>query len=76
MCRELCPSLLKKSDRGKFYDPTAMPCAYGTEEVHDGVEGVELLEMYERGEITIDSDGKLFMINLLSLFLLNFNFYG
>eukprot|EP01041_Mallomonas_annulata_P006471 gene6471-13069_t len=57
--RELCPSLLRKVDRGKFHDPTAMPSQYGQEEVLDGVEGVELLEAYERGDIKLDSDGDI-----------------
>ena len=56
---ELHPALLKRSDRGKFYDPTVAPAAYGEDRVFEGVEGIELLEAYERGDIRIDSDGEL-----------------
>lgn len=56
--RELYPSLLKKGDRGKHHNPNAQPFEYGQRPVADGVEGVELLEAYERGDIAINSDGK------------------
>ena len=57
VCRELYPSLLKKGDRGKHHNPAAQPAAYGQKRVADAVEGVELLEAYEKGEIQINSDG-------------------
>jgi hypothetical protein len=55
--RELFPVLLKKSDRGKFHDPFAAPARYGEQIVSEGVDDVELLDAYERGEITIDEEG-------------------
>lgn len=55
--RELYPTLLKKGDRGKHHNPNAQPFEYGQRPVADGVEGVELLEAYERGEIELNSDG-------------------
>lgn len=56
--RELYPVLLKKSDRGKKHNPLAVPTEYGQISAASGVDGVELLEAYEKGEIEIDSDGK------------------
>lgn len=55
--RELYPSLLKKGDRGKHHNIKSQPAEYGQRAVAEGVEGVELLEAYEKGEITINSDG-------------------
>lgn len=53
------PTLLHKSQRGKYYNPNSFPEKYGQEEVAEGVEGVELLEAYEKGEIRIDEDGEV-----------------
>lgn len=50
--------MLKKGDRGKHHNPNAQPFEYGQRPVADGVEGVELLEAYERGDIAINSDGE------------------
>ena len=60
------PSLLRKGDRGKHHNPNAQPAAYGQRAVASGVEGVELLEAYEKGEIMINSDGAL-MIALFAM---------
>lgn len=57
LVRELYPTLLHKSHRGKNYNPNAFPAKYGQNDVSDGVEGVELLEAYEKGDIEIDEDG-------------------
>jgi hypothetical protein len=56
-CRELYPALLKRGDRGKHHNPNAVPAEYGQTRVAEGVEGAELLEAYENGEIEINSDG-------------------
>jgi hypothetical protein len=56
--RELYPALLRKSDRGKHHNPNALPANYGQQHVASGVEGVELLEAYERGDIKMNSDGE------------------
>lgn len=56
--RELYPALLRKSDRGKHHNPVAVPTEYGQQEVADAVEGVDLLEAYEKGDIAINSDGE------------------
>jgi len=48
---------LRKNDRGKYHNAQATPLEYGDQRVADGVDGVELLEAYERGEIRIDEDG-------------------
>jgi hypothetical protein len=54
---DLYPTLLHKSQRGKYYNPNNFPDKYGQEEVAEGVAGVELLEAYEKGDIQIDEDG-------------------
>jgi len=59
LVREMYPALLRKSDRGKFHNLASIPSAYGSSKVSDGVEGVELLEAYERGELKLDSDGEV-----------------
>ena len=51
------PVLLRKGDRGKHHDPTSRPADYGEERVAEGVQGVELLEAYERGDVYIDDEG-------------------
>ena len=56
--RSVHPTLLKAHDRGKFHNPLARPMEYGAAKVLDRVEGIELLEAYERGEIVINSDGE------------------
>ena len=48
--------MLRKSDRGKFHDLTSVPRQYGEQRVSEGVEGAELLEAYERGEIIVDEE--------------------
>eukprot|EP01035_Chromulina_nebulosa_P018746 gene18746-24511_t len=57
LVRDTYPSLLLKSDRGKNYDPSKKPNEYGDVDVQDGVDGADLLESYEKGEITITDDG-------------------
>eukprot|EP00604_Paraphysomonas_vestita_P003800 CAMPEP_0174823280 /NCGR_PEP_ID=MMETSP1107-20130205/23142_1 /TAXON_ID=36770 /ORGANISM="Paraphysomonas vestita, Strain GFlagA" /LENGTH=334 /DNA_ID=CAMNT_0016045239 /DNA_START=715 /DNA_END=1720 /DNA_ORIENTATION=+ len=59
LVRDLYPTLLHKSQRGKYYNPNAFPVKYGEDEVAEGVDGVELLEAYEKGEIKIDEDGEV-----------------
>ena len=49
--------LLRKGDRGKRHDIHNLPLDYGVVQVSEGVDGAELLEAYERGDIAIDSDG-------------------
>lgn len=56
--------LLRKSDRGKRHDASSLPLDYGVVKVAEGVDGAELLEAYERGDIQIDSDGKAALIEL------------
>ncbi len=48
--------MLRKGDRGKFHDLTSVPRQYGEQRVSEGVEGADLLEAYERGEIIVDDD--------------------
>jgi hypothetical protein len=55
--RELYPGLLKKADRGKFHNIDSVPLRYGDQKVADGVDGADLLDAYERGEILMGSDG-------------------
>ena len=50
--------MLKRGDRGKRHNINAQPAEYGQTRVSEGVEGAELLEAYENGEIGINSDGK------------------
>lgn len=57
LVRDLYPTLLRKGDRGKFHDPTHVPVAYGHVTAAKGVDGIELLDAYERGEIRIDKNG-------------------
>lgn len=59
LVRDLYPALLKKADRGKFHDASHIPEEYGRVAVADGVEGVELLEAYERGDIKINQDDEV-----------------
>jgi protein SDA1 len=59
LVRGLHPALLKKADRGKYHDMTNIPREYGDVEVKEGVEGAELLEAFERGEIYLDSDDEV-----------------
>ena len=65
LVRELYPTLLKKGDRGKFHDVTSVPVQYGDQRVSDGVEGAELLEAYERGDIIVDDDDVVWKSDLL-----------
>ena len=55
--REKYPALLRRGDRGKYHDITQAPLQYGGQRVAEGVDGIELLEAYERGDIYINSDG-------------------
>ncbi len=56
--RDLYPVLLRKSDRGKHHNPNSQPVDYGCEAPAEGVDGVDLLEAYEKGDIVVDSDGR------------------
>ena len=51
LVRECHPTLLRGKDRGKGHDKGAEPMAYGATEVFSSVEGAELLDAYERGEL-------------------------
>jgi hypothetical protein len=57
--RERYPALLRKSNRGKFHDPSAVPQRYGETEAATGVAGVSLLDAYEQGKLRLDDDGTL-----------------
>lgn len=57
--REVYPTLLHKSYRGKYYNAENVPSKYGENKSAEGVEGIELLEAYERGEIIVDEDGEV-----------------
>ena len=59
LIRELYPALLRNKERGKFHDITNVPNAYGALNAADGVDGAELLEAYERGDILLDEDGEV-----------------
>jgi hypothetical protein len=48
---------LRSKDRGKSHNINAVPAEYGAVTVRTGVDGAELLEAYERGDIVIDGDG-------------------
>ena len=64
------PALLRKADRGKFHDLSHVPAEYGREVVADGVQGIELLEAFNRGEIKINDDGNAFSLCETFLFVL------
>ena len=57
LVREKHPGVLRGKDRGKFHSKGSKPLAYGEMAVPSGVEGAELLEAYERGELDVDLDG-------------------
>lgn len=59
LVRELYPALLRKGDRGKFHNLAHIPSNYGDHKAAEGVQGIELLEAFERGEIRIDSDDEV-----------------
>ena len=59
LVRELYPALLRKGDRGKFHNIKSVPKDYGELNVSTGVEGIHLLEAYERGDIYINSDDEI-----------------
>ena len=63
LVRELYPALLRQKDRGKSHDIASRPADYGAIHVASGVEGTELLEAYERGDILIDEDGRLQLLS-------------
>ena len=65
--REQHPTLLKKANRGKFYDITSVPSKYGEVVARSGVAGIELLDAYEKGELELDENGKFssYLHNLL-----------
>eukprot|EP01038_Epipyxis_sp_PR26KG_P010899 gene10899-14630_t len=56
LVREIYPALLRKGDRGKHHNIQRVPAEYGHQKVSEGVDGVELLEAYEKGDIVIDED--------------------
>jgi len=67
LVRKLYPGLLKKSDRGRQVgkataailgdtDAARMPLAFGEQAVAEGIEGTELLEAYEKGDLQLDGD--------------------
>jgi protein SDA1 len=60
LVRKIYPGLLKNKDKGRLGKEEAkggvMPLGFGETEVASGVEGTELLEAYERGEIALDGD--------------------
>ena len=43
LIRSINPTILSRKLRGKFHDNGAKPLEYGQEQVHEGIEGVELL---------------------------------
>uniref|UniRef100_A0A7S3LJ65 Protein SDA1 n=1 Tax=Aplanochytrium stocchinoi TaxID=215587 RepID=A0A7S3LJ65_9STRA len=45
--RETNPTILARKERGKFHNESAKPLEYGQAKVFDGVEGAELLAVYE-----------------------------
>ena len=49
--REYCPGLLRRKDRGKGHTPGVRPLAFGEIKVLQQVEGAELLEAYELGDL-------------------------
>jgi protein SDA1 len=53
LVRELHPTLLKRSDRGRNHDPNAAPGDYGSAAVLSEIPGTELLAAYERGEVDL-----------------------
>ncbi len=61
-CRDTYPLLLAKKQRGKYYNPNSFPAKFGQQEVAEGVEGVDLLEAYERGDIELDENGELMVL--------------
>ena len=60
LVRDLYPTLLHKSHRGKFYNVNSFPSQYGEVAAKEGVEGAHLLDAYERGDIEVDSDGEVY----------------
>jgi len=46
--RELSPKMLARKDRGKDHDPEAVIPEYGTAKIAEGVEGIELLEEFNK----------------------------
>ena len=60
LVRDLYPTLLHKSHRGKFYNVNSFPAQYGEVSTKEGVEGAHLLDAYERGDIEVDSDGEVY----------------
>jgi hypothetical protein len=60
LVRDIYPTLLHKSHRGKFYNVNSFPAQYGEFAAKEGVEGAYLLDAYERGDIEVDSDGEVY----------------
>uniref|UniRef100_A0A7S2CST8 Protein SDA1 n=1 Tax=Octactis speculum TaxID=3111310 RepID=A0A7S2CST8_9STRA len=56
LIREEYPALLKRKERGKDHVKDAKPLAYGQSHVSTGVEGADLLEAYERGELELSDE--------------------
>ena len=59
LVRQVYPSLLKTKDRGKFHNIESIPSAYGVSQVSSGVDGAELLQQLEEGDIIINSDDEI-----------------
>lgn len=57
LVRELHPALLKRRDRGKGHNIENKPSSYGSLKASEIIPGTELLEAYERGEITLEDEG-------------------
>ena len=60
LIRTVYPALLKTKDRGKFHVAGSVPAAFGQTVASSGVDGVELLEMVESGEIIVGSDDEIY----------------
>jgi hypothetical protein len=46
-----------------MHNINAVPAAYGAVHVRTGIDGTDLLEAYERGDIVMDGDGKEACLN-------------
>lgn len=62
--RDAYPSLLTKSMRGKYHNLAATPKRYGEAIIADHVDGVDLLEAYEKGEIAINENDEIVWNNV------------
>ena len=59
MVRAKFPRILQAKDRGRFHDKNARPAAYGTVLAAEGVDGAELLQAYEAGQIDLDAGSEM-----------------